>query len=312
MNLLPEGVGRRGCAGLVSMLAGLWPALALAAPGASTPAAPADTVQYLSEFSGSGRLLFFTNQRDEFQRERFVTEGAMTLDFSFVSIAEKLSLRSRFTLLADMGSSVADNLPFSPKETAYDLTPYVEYQREALLCRFGWNHTCQHLIYKDDKSPWYADEDRPITPDVYYNRLFLGVGSRAIRPEIMRKTFFREGPDAALPHVLWYLEAGAYIRSLPGMDDESLTGGNDWTADLAAEVHVRLLAADRWVLFAKSRTQVLLDVDDDAYSRELVQLEAAFDAKGYGLSLLLGMHVLDEHPRDSKEGVLEIGIATFF
>ena len=283
-------------------------------PAFASPASdsPPESVKYLSSFSGTGRLQFFANQQDELQHERYITEGSMTLDFNFVSFKDKLSLRTRFTLLADMGTSVAENLPFSPKETAYEITPYVEYQQESHLVRFGWNHVCQHLIYKNNAEPWYTLEGSNLPPDVYYNRLFIGVGRREIRPEIMRQTFFQEEPRSALPRILWYLEAGGYIRSLLDMEQDSLTGGNDWTADLTAEIHLLLHAGDRWLLFANSRTQELLDVDQKIFSRELLQLEAAFDTRGFGLSLLLWVYVLDEHPRDSREGIVEIGAMSYF
>lgn len=291
-----------------------WAACQPPAWAAPEPEVPADSVRFFSEFSGTGRLLFFANHQDELQEDRFLTEGAMALDFNFISFADKLSLRSRFTLLANMGTSVAENLPFSPKETAYEITPFVEYRKTAHLVRFGWNHVCQHLIYKDNETPWYvAAGSNNVPPDVYYNRLFLGAGRREIRPEILRQVFFggREGGPVP-PRVIWYVEAGGYLRSLPGMDEESLAGGNEWTADLTADLRLLLHAADRWLLFANSRTQVLLDTDEEAYARELVQLEAAFDSRGFGLSLVLGAHLLDEHPRDSKEGIIELGAVSYF
>lgn len=314
MNLFHTNLFRWGGLWIVAVMTHLFlvPAVASSVSNSPPESGQSSSVQFLSEFNGTGRLLFFANQQDELQQERFLTEGSLTLDFNFVSFKEKLALRSRFTLLADMGRSVAENLPFSPKETAYEITPFGEYQTESHLVRLGWNHVCQHLVYKDNDRPWYTIEGSNLPPDVYYNRLFVGVGRREIRPEIMWKTFFAKESGAVLPRMLWYLEAGGYIRSLPGMDEESLVGGNDWTADLTAEIHFLLYAADRWLLFANSRTQVLLDVDDDLFARELLQLEVAFNPRGFGLSLVLGAHVFDEHPRDSKEGLVEWGAISYF
>ena len=295
-----------------------WPGLAgallLAAPAQAAepePAAPAaGGVEFLSGYSGLGRLEFFSNQQDDLQDDRYISEGEMDLDFDVVSVGERWSVRSRFMLLADLGRSVAENLPFSPKEMKYGFSPYGEYQRGTWLARFGWDHACQHLIYKDNEEPWYTVEGSNLPPDVYYNRLFAGAGRRESRPEILRQTAFKEGRIP--PRVIWYFEAGGYLRSFPGMDDDSLYGGNDWVADGLADLRLRLHAADRWLLFAGSRTQVLLDADDEFYARERLQLEVVFDSRGFGSAVYAGWHVVDEHPRDSKEGMTELGAVFYF
>ena len=280
-----------------------------AAAGAAPERAP-NGIQWLSDFSGGGHLGFFSEQQDDLQEDRYVTEGLARLDFDLLSVGERWSLWSRFDLTVDLGKSVADNLPFSPKEMAYEFVPFVEYRRASHLARFGWNHACQHLIYKDNDEPWYLYEGSNVPPDVYWNRLFVGAGRAEIRPEIFRESYFGEG--AARPRLLWYVEAGGYLRSFPGMNDDSLYGDNDWVADGKAEVRLLLHGAARWALFANSLTQVLLDVDDELCTREQLQVEAAFASRGFGSSLYAGWHVVDEHPRDDKEGMLEFGAAFYY
>ena len=102
MNPFYRNPVRWGGIWIAASMACLFPAFASPAPDSPPESAPADSLKFLSSFSGTGRLLFFANQQDELQDERYVTEGAMTLDFDFVSFRDKLSLRSRFTLLADM------------------------------------------------------------------------------------------------------------------------------------------------------------------------------------------------------------------
>lgn len=283
---------------------------------AASPASADDGgkgVRFLSGFSGNGRLEWMTNHRDEIQEERYVTEGAVELEFELVSFGEGVSLRSRFALIADLGDSVSENLPFSPKDMTYEVSPFLEYRRGSYLHRFGWNHTCQHLIYKDHEEPWYvAAGSNAVPPDVYWNRLFVGTGRREIRPELLRQSWLGTEGAAALPRVVWYAEAAGYLRSMSGMDDESFYGGNDWIADLTADVRLRLFTSKRWLLFAASRTQLLLDAADELYVRERLRLEAVFDSRGFGSTVYLGGHVVDEHPRDSKEEIVELGAAFYF
>ena len=282
--------------------------IATAAWGAPE-AAPADgEIRLLDDFSTIGRLGFFANQADELQKDRYVTEGTILLDFDLLSVGERWSLWSRFGLIIDLGKSVADNLPFSPKEMAYEFSPFVEYRRDAHLVRFGWNHACQHLIYKDNEEPWYLYEGSNVPPDVYWNRLYVGAGRAEIRPEVFRESAF----GAAPPRLLWYLEVGGYLQSFPGMDDDSLYGSNDWVADVRADVRLRLLARGKWALYANSLTHVLLDGEDEFFTREQVQLEVAFDSRGYGSSIYAGWHAVDEHPRDGKEDMLEFGASFYY
>ena len=293
---------------LVTWIA-IWIAVPLPAFAAPEPEASKAGLRFLSDFSALGRLGFFSEQ-DELQKERYVSEGAITLDFDLVSVGERWSLWSRFMFLADLGKSITDNLPFSPKEMAYEISPFVEYRRSSFLYRFGWSHVCQHLIYKDNEEPWYLNEGSNVPPDVYWNRLYLGAGRAEIRPEVFRESLF--GAGAVPPRLIWYLEVGGYLQSFPGMDDDSLYGSNDWVADAKADVRLRLFSADRWVLFANSLTHVLLDGEDELFAREQIQLEVAFDSEGFGFSIYGGWHVVDEHPRDGKEGMLEIGAAFYY
>ena len=115
------------------VLAGLCATSVWGAPeGASTNG----FLRLLDDFSAVGRLGFFSNQDDEFQDDRYVSEGTVLLDFDLLSVGERWSLWSRFGLVVDLGKSIADNLPFSPKEMAYEISPFVEYRRGAHLARF--------------------------------------------------------------------------------------------------------------------------------------------------------------------------------
>ena len=283
--------------------------IAASAQGAPETATTNREIRLLDDFSALGRLGFFSNHDDEFQDDRYVSEGTVLLDVDLLSVGERWSLWSRFGLVVDLGKSIADNLPFSPKEMAYEISPFVEYRRGVHLARFGWNHACQHLIYKDHEEPWYmAAGSNAVPPDVYWNRIFLGAGRAEVRPEVFRETTF----GAAPPRLLWYAEIGGYLQSFPGMDDDSLYGYNDWVADARADLKLRLLAGAKWALFATSLTQVLLDGEDEFFTREQLQLEAAFASRGYGSSIYAGWHAVDEHPRDSKEGMLEFGAAFYY
>ena len=269
--------------------------------------------QFLTDFAGQGWLSFFFNTQDELQEARYVSEGAVALDFALASFGEGWAIRSRFEIVANMGDSVTQNLPFSPKEMRYEISPFAEYRKDSMIYRGGWSHVCQHLIYKEYEDPWYAvGEGTNVAPDVYFNRLYAGVGRREIRPELFWESYFGGESRVEVPRLVWGAELGWYLRSFFGLDDESLYSQNDWAADAAADLRLRLWAGKKWVLSATSRTEALLDVDDEVYWRERVRLEAVFASRGFGSMAYVGSQVLDEHPRDSREGIVEIGASFYF
>ena len=55
-----------------------------------------------------------------------------------------------------------------------------------------------------------------------------------------------------------------------------------------------------------------MNAKDEFFAREQVQLEVAFASRGYGSSMYAGWHAVDEHPRDSKEGMVEFGAAFYY
>jgi hypothetical protein len=284
----------------------------LAAAWLCAAPASAASVEWFPHFAGRGWLALFANQGDALQDARFVTEGGLALDFAVVSRAETLSLRSRFEIVTTMGDSITQNLPFSPKEMFYEIAPYLEYRRGPLLWRAGWSHVCQHLIYKEYDDPWYVLADTNVAADVYFNRLFLAAGRAELRPEELRAAYFSGSPRADAPRWTWGVEAGGYLRSLPGVDDETLYSQNDWAWDLRADLRWILLSRPRWLLLAASRTQALLDVHDDAYWRQWIALEAHFASSAFGSMVYLGHHLVDEHPRDGREGLFELGASFYF
>lgn len=293
---------------VLTMLAAAWPGRA----GADAILHKRDTGSFLPGFSGGGHLLYFLDQQDELQEDRFVTEGFMELDFEILS-RDCLQLRMRFEMTAGMGQSVAKNLPFSPKEMAYAINPFVEYLSGGLMYRAGLVHACQHLIYKDNEEPWYLEEGVDIPPDIYFNRLYAGVGRQEARRERLTAAYLGAAAPERKPRLVWYAEAGGYLRSLGGlMNADSLYGGNNWVADLKLDVMIPLRLRRTYALFAASRTHVLFDTDSDAFWRERLELESFFTSRGFGSSVFLAWNALDEHPRDSREGLFELGARFFF
>ena len=152
-----------------------------------------------------------------------------------------------------------------------------------------------------------------IPPDVYFNRLYAGAGLLESRRELLKSTFLGAAAPEKKPRLIWYAEAGWYLRSLGGwLDEESLSGDNPWAYDLKLDLMTPLRVRKAYALFAASRTHVLFDTLDSTYWRERLELETFFASRGFGSSVFLAWNAVDEHPRDSREGLFELGARFFF
>ncbi len=176
------------------------------------------------------------------------------------------------------------------------------------MYRLGWNHGCKHLIYKDNSTPWYEHEGSYVEPDVYFNRIFIGIGPQSIRRSTLKKQTFTKNK-----RLTWYLEAAHYLESIGSIfDSDSLSGGHDWKWDFELHLKYPLLVNNSAALFLNNNTTLLLDGDTETFWRDLAELELMFGKGELGSSVFVGINLVDEHPRDSREGIGEAGFRFFF
>ncbi|MFC1497290.1 hypothetical protein ACFLS1_02300 [Verrucomicrobiota bacterium] len=272
-------------------------------------------VQWLSGYHSDSSLRFFFNRESGLEEDRFGSEADIRLQYIILSWQERLRLCFDVRLISVMGESIADNMPFSPMELSYHATPFIEYVRPGIIYRIGWNHACDHLVYKDNPDPWYQDEElNDMEPDIYYNRFFVAAGSPTIRRIVHRENICRDNNNKwGMGRFVWYAEAANYIRSIGSMSDSDfLYGGNDWRWDFILKLRYPLFVGKSFALLANNRTVLLLDGDDETYWRDLLELELMLTGGRCGMSFFAGINLLDEHPYDSREGLGEVGFRFFF
>lgn len=283
----------------------------LLAAGPATPACFADDdsgLKWLSDFSGSASIAGFSHQSSTMQKERYRGEGLLEIEFNVVA-GRSLALLYDFRLTTGTGDSVIEGLAISPMEMNYGWNLFLEYDRRDLLYRLGWHHACDHLIHKD-QDPWYEEEG--VAPDVFYQRFYLGAGTQTARPIEQARRAFESRPRRWLERLVWYAEAGYYVRNLGGVDTQMLYAGNDWAWRFLADLRYPLFVGQGVALFANNLAVLHLDVDDETYWRDVVRLELFFRPHKYAAALFAGWYAIDEHPRDSHDGIIELGLRLFF
>jgi hypothetical protein len=281
-------------------------ALALLVPAAM---AAQDSSNWFTTFRGETQVGFFLGHDSDLERTRYRSEGRLLVQYAILEITPRSVLWFDLYMATEMGESVAEYLPFSPMTTSYSLSPFWEYSKNGRLYRIGWDHACNHLTYKEGLRPWYNDGVNYIEPDVYYNRIFAAAGS-ATDPRLRRSA---EYWNSEKPELHWCLETGWYVSSVFGLfSSREVQGGNDWAWDITARLSYPVLRANLSTLALNSETVLMIERDDDTYWRQRLELELFRRPSSYGTSAFLGLCLIDEHPRDSREGLCDIGFRVFF
>ncbi|MDP6629968.1 MAG: hypothetical protein QGH42_05145 [Kiritimatiellia bacterium] len=267
--------------------------------------------RFLSRVHGGGYLEFHANQQDAFDEDRYISEGALEADLFLLRFTPRTHLVWRITCATGMGEATTSGLPFSVQEVRYALIPFVEYSGQTLLVRVGLDHGCDHLILKDTEDPWYVRNGRQMLRDVYDNRLFAGVGSTTYRRATWKQD--ERGSNRSAPNWIHYAEAGYYLQEFFGaVDEEALNEGNNWWWDFVYDLRCRLWDGSAGDLFVLNRLHVLLDRNSDLYWRETVGIEYQPSGTELGTAFALSWQPVDEHVRDSKEGLIALTGRFFF
>ena len=267
--------------------------------------------RFFPGYYGSLSHRYFFNQKNSFYKERYVSQLDVGMEFIALSFGEQWFVLWDIRLQTGMGESIDSHLPFAVNEVHYRLGPLAEYRRGQTLYRAGLDHSCDHIVHKNTANPWYVTDDGQLV-DVYFNRVFAGVGSRDIRlPDFRRQYIGKDRPQPG--SLVWYVEGGYYLRSLFNIiRSDSLWEGNEWEWDLRGELRCTLWSGEWCVLFLNDECRLLVDLDGDTYWQNSIAAEVIFARGGGGTGFFLNATPLDEHPRDSRDQTIELGFRVFY
>ncbi|MBM4144314.1 MAG: hypothetical protein FJ225_12090 [Lentisphaerae bacterium] len=267
----------------------------------------------LTGHSGEVSLLRFYNQRGFEQSRRYVTRLSMDFEGEMLSWRRRDYLMLGTSLASDFGRSIAPLLPFSPMDAVYGIAPFWENRGRRILRRAGWDHACAHLILKEGGAVWYDREDVNVPSSAYFNRVFAGVGTTTMRRAAQARSYRLAPPPGPAERIVWYAEAGGYVRGLGGvLSPSAFQGGSDWAWDVALEARHPLLIRTAWALVAGGSGTALVDSRDRPSWRARLELEFMPVRNALGLSLFGAWNPVDRHPYDSREGLGEVGVRAWF
>jgi len=267
----------------------------------------------LTGYYGEASLLHFYNQRGYIETRRFVTAVDIALELELLSRGD-----TTFVMLAPSFSSVftrsvAPFLPFSPMDVRYAVAPFVEWRREKLLYRTGWDHACHHLILKDHRRPWYERQDANVVPVIFHNRIFAGAGTLTTREAVRRQQYRRGVSRRFTERVIWYAESSYYLREIPGiLPPRTLYKENEWQWAVSLELAYPLVVNSGCALILGAETTALVAVGGKPAWRARAETELLFGGNGLGMSFFAGWTPVDQHPHHGRDGLTEAGVRFTF
>lgn len=283
--------------------------LVLAAMLAHTSlASEGQSLEWFNDLSGDFSFQSFNNPSTELQKARYQGKAILGTEFSIVNL-KAYSLFGDLHMATTTSDSTIRGLGISPMDITYATSMFGEYKSGGLLYRLGWSHACDHVIWKGEDA-WYDEHDLP--RDVFYHKVYLAAGTQTVRPIVQAKQIFDNEKRSLLERLVWYTEVACFIRSLGSIDKETLYCANNWQWQFTGELRYPLFAASKAAIFFNTRTVLLLDTSSRICWRESLQLEMFFRPGKFAASLFAGWYPIDEHPRDSLDGMTELGIRFVF
>jgi hypothetical protein len=257
---------------------------------------------------------FFLQKNDDFSK-RYLVENNTELQVVFASYRDIVRSVWVFDFCNGLGRQ-GGGILFDPQRIDYGLIPSIEIGRLPVLARLGLDHHCFHQI------------DMFVVPTIYWNRIFLLVGSKNMQPFDYWRQFTDDNLWRTKNRLAWTFTGYYYMRSFFGMiDEEKINGQNDKVIEGALDVKYAFYRRYSWVMAARMYSLTgywdnasALSTKATAYWRDVVELDALF-RRGKQGGLLFVSYTLDGMPmyhyggdvydRLSRDRLLQVGVRFF-
>lgn len=243
-------------------------------------------------------LRFFAFQKDSIFYDKYLCEVNNRIEISLLRIRENSSLIFRSEQKANMGHSVS-GLIFAPQEIAFSLTPFYEYRLKELFFQAGLDHRCFHEIDRDKK------------PTIFWNMLFMGVGSKNYRIQSFSDLINEKKSLNLHNRFSWYFVWGYYVREFFGIIEPKkiMTDIPDYNHEFKLFYRYALLMWKKNILNITGTTMFDKSAKRTVCWQEIgIEINGRFDS--FGGSAFLN-YILDNGRFDSKDQLLEIGVRLY-
>ncbi len=265
----------------------------------------------LPEYHIEADIFMFFLHKNGYFKQRYYLENNTNLNFVFLSFRDLIYSVYYFEFQTGMGQTPG-NVVFDPMDINFGIVPVVEVRIPSLNFQVGLNHHCFHEI------------DRKDYPTIYWNKLFLGVGSKNM---VLQNFWFNLTQKEGWTYknrISWYFTWGYFLRKFFGIVNESTINGQNYNVhDFTLDARYAFYTRRSWIFVARSKTLLgwWKDIPEEtkkrgAYFRQDLSFEANFKRGRRGAMIFL-TYTLDKYPlyhgvpRFSKDQLLQLGFRFF-
>lgn len=266
---------------------------------------------FLPEYHLEADILMFLFHKNSFFKERYYLESNTNLEFVFISFRDFLNSVWSFEFQSGMGQTPG-NVVFDPMDLNYGIVPSIEFRTPLLNLQTGLNHHCFHEIDRNDFKT------------VYWNKLFLAVGSKNMRHYDYWQLLSKSDGWNPENRISWYLAWGYYLRKFFGIVNEhTINGVNKYVHDAKIDLRYAFYRRRSWIVNLRGTSQIGYyknlegePKESGGYWRLDLGIESNF-RRGKKGGMIFITYTLDDlpkyqgYPRFSKDKLLQFGVRFF-
>ena len=265
----------------------------------------------LPEYHIEADIFMFFLHKNSYFKNRYYLENNTNIDFVFLSFKDLVYSVWYFELQTGMGQTPG-NVVFDPMDINFGIIPTIEVRSPLLRFQGGLNHHCFHEI------------DRKDFPTIYWNKLFLAVGSDNMHLSDFWNNLTQKNAWNYKNRFSWNINWGYYLRKFFGVVRETTINGENWKVhDVTIDARFAFYQRRSWIFCTRGKTVLGFwkDQPDEiensgAYWRQEFSFEPNFRMGKRGAMLFL-TYTLDSFPlfhgmpRLSRDQLLQIGVRFF-
>lgn len=254
---------------------------------------------------------FFFRKNDYF-RKVYLLESEISIEPVWVRYGDRVGLVSVFDLNPNMGVKGKRNVLFDPMGINFALVTILEFDLKAAVVQLGEDHRCFHEI------------DRKDFPTVYWNMLYLAVGSPNMRLADFGPRALAAGEWTLRERLSWYGRWGVFLKGFFGLvQDGNVDFENNRVHEASLRLRYGLARRRRTMLSLVGRSRVGLwrereadGGDSKTYWQQQFGFEAGVHCPPRGF-LFFAKYTLDGiplyrgKPRFSRDKLLELGFRVY-
>ncbi len=271
-------------------------------PGGPRAAADTSAPSFVfgPEYHFNETFLRFFNPKNDFFKNRYFLENGLFLEAAFFSVNGRSFFFGNVLLNFDMGRQEGAIL-LDPREVDMGFGPVFEYRADRATIQAGLDHHCFHQI---DKPEWNT---------LYWNKLFIGVGSRTMREGVYREGLRRNAPLTWDRRLSWNASYGYIVHEFFGLlDTNFLSWGNAYIHELSLSARWTFITGPAFAVFATGQSRARIDRAGRWLWTQAAGCEATTLAGEFGLSAYINWNISDQSiERENRDRLVEAGFRVY-